>query len=100
MGGYLQSLLYGYVGFDIDDHFLTLNPQLPPSLTWMGVRGTDYVGSSLDVTYDAANMNVTLTKLGSVPLSLTLKKDGKTVRLFLDSTVTAACQAATIQPSV
>lgn len=96
MGGYLQSLLFGYVGFDLEDSYLSLNPQLPPSLTRMAARGVDYLLNSFDVTYNLTQMNVTLTQAEGVPLCLTLTKDIKTVSLLMGSTVTADCQPAMI----
>ena len=97
MGGYLQSLLYGYFGLDLNDDHLDINPQLPPSLTGMAIRGMDYLGASLDVAYTDTDINVTLTT-ASVPLALTLKEDRKTISLDVGDTVTAGRQAATVQP--
>lgn len=97
MGGYLQSLLFGYVGVDLNDDHLDLNPQLPPSLTAVAVRGLDYMGSSLDIVYDDRVMNITLTKAG-VPLQLSLTKDKKVVDLDFGSPVSADCQPAQIMP--
>lgn len=98
MGGYLQSLLYGYLGVDLNDDHLDLNPQLPPSLTAMAVRGLDYKRSSLDVAFDAIHMNITLTKQG-LPLALKLLKDGKSISLHLGSTISATRQPAWLVPS-
>ena len=99
MGGFLQSLLYGYLGADLHDRYLTFTPQLPPSLTRMAVRGLDYRGGSLDLAFSAADMTVTLTRAGGCPLTLTLLTEGRNVRLRVGSPVTAATQPARIVPS-
>ena len=97
MGGYLQSLLYGYLGADLNDDHLGLDPQLPPSLTALAVRGLDYRGSSLDVAFNAAYMNITLTKLGS-PLTLKLVATEEKIPLHLGATVTTMRQPASFLP--
>ncbi|KAK7506974.1 hypothetical protein BaRGS_00001825 [Batillaria attramentaria] len=96
MGGYLQSLLFGYAGFDFNDQHLGLNPMLPPSLTQVSVTGFDYGGDSLDLSYDADHMNVTVTKHTGRPMVLQLLVDQTLHNLDLGVTVTAQCQPAYI----
>ncbi|XP_076464028.1 protein-glucosylgalactosylhydroxylysine glucosidase-like [Babylonia areolata] len=100
MGGYLQSLLYGYLGADLSDSGLGFDPSLPPSLTAMAVRGVDYLGGSLDVAYTADQMNVTLTKAAKSPLCLVPTKAQQKIDLKVGTMVTMGCQAARIQPRV
>ncbi|KAL8559375.1 hypothetical protein ACOMHN_045095 [Nucella lapillus] len=100
MGGFLQSLLYGYLGLDLNDHGLDLRPQLPPSLAAMAVRGVDYLGGSLDVAYDAEQLNVTLTKVARSPLVLVAQRSQQRINLKkAGTTVTLSRQSVSIQPS-
>lgn len=96
IGGYLQSLLFGYVGFELTNNHIIMNPLLPPSVTKVSVTGFDYVGNSLDVIFDAANMNITLTKEGD-PLSISVKE--KVQELRVGVTLTFFRQQARIFPT-
>lgn len=94
MGGYLQSLLFGYAGFELNNQHLSFNLQLPPSLTRVSISGIDYVGNSVDISYDAHFMNVTLQNKGPSALHLFLIVDQITYSLQTGKTVTARCQPA------
>ncbi|KAK9823243.1 hypothetical protein WJX72_001319 [[Myrmecia] bisecta] len=62
-GGWLQSLWAGYAGIRFNEQglFFHLQQQLPPGATRLTLRGLSYVGHQINVSYDAANVVVTLT---------------------------------------
>ncbi|KAK7507084.1 hypothetical protein BaRGS_00001935 [Batillaria attramentaria] len=100
MGGYLQSLLFGYAGFQLHDKGLSLNPSLPPSLKHVSLTGVDYMGHSFDLSYDHTNMNVTLTmsrRQGELTFYLETEKHKHGLKL--GQTVMAACQPSVIRVS-
>ena len=85
MGGYLQSLVFGYAGLDLSFEALTLDPQLSGAWTEMTLRGVDYLRSSFDVGVNATFMTVNRTS-GDVntPIDLVLTKGrGLTTRIPL-----------------
>ncbi|XP_067943343.1 protein-glucosylgalactosylhydroxylysine glucosidase-like [Watersipora subatra] len=49
MGGFLQSLLNGYVGIRIRAEGIRLQPELPPSSSRLKVTGLNYHGAKFDI---------------------------------------------------
>ncbi|XP_038059781.1 protein-glucosylgalactosylhydroxylysine glucosidase-like isoform X2 [Patiria miniata] len=61
MGGFLQSVLFGYGGFRILPDHLLFNFDLPKGTTKFEVRGLDYLGSEIDFIATEKTVLVTLT---------------------------------------
>ena len=53
MGGFLQSILFGYAGLRLTVEKLTANPKLPPGITNFTIQGLDYLDCSFDVNIQA-----------------------------------------------
>ncbi|ESP00135.1 hypothetical protein LOTGIDRAFT_226064 [Lottia gigantea] len=62
MGGYLQSILFGYGGIRVLEDRLNFDPQLMSSVASWNITGLDYGGNSFDMKFDRENMFITLTK--------------------------------------
>lgn len=61
MGGFLQSILFGYGGFRLTVEKLTGNPKMPPGITKFTIQGLDYLGCSFDVIIQPSTVNITWT---------------------------------------
>lgn len=67
IGGYLQSILYGYLQFRIYDSYVTLKPRLPPTLTGnqvdkMAIYGLKIHGVSIDVIVVKDTYSIKISK--------------------------------------
>ena len=62
MGGYLQSLLFGYAGVRLRKYQMDINPFMIPNTDSWSVHGLNYLGSSMDieVTADSVTLIVTM----------------------------------------
>ncbi|XP_022098202.1 protein-glucosylgalactosylhydroxylysine glucosidase-like [Acanthaster planci] len=61
MGGFLQSVLFGYGGFRIHPDYLLFNFVLPQGTSKFTVRGLDYLGSEIDFIATEKTVLVTVT---------------------------------------
>ncbi|XP_064602978.1 protein-glucosylgalactosylhydroxylysine glucosidase-like [Liolophura sinensis] len=61
MAAYLQTLLYGYAGFRIQQQQLAFDPVLPPKVTQFTVHGVDYLGQSLTFVITKDSIVISLT---------------------------------------
>ncbi|CAC5394365.1 PGGHG [Mytilus coruscus] len=77
MGGYLQSILFGYGGLRVYDDKLTVNGALPLTVTGMNVIGIDYFGGSLDIQFTRSTLSITLTKEAMTTLKTEDESTGK-----------------------
>ncbi|CAH1792539.1 unnamed protein product [Owenia fusiformis] len=66
MGGFLQSLLYGYGGFRILEDRLQFNFVMPPATKLFVLTGVDYLGCSFDFTADYQFVHVTMTTCSDI----------------------------------
>eukprot|EP01114_Cavostelium_apophysatum_P022690 TRINITY_DN8295_c0_g1_i1.p1 TRINITY_DN8295_c0_g1~~TRINITY_DN8295_c0_g1_i1.p1 ORF type:complete len:699 (+),score=116.92 TRINITY_DN8295_c0_g1_i1:246-2342(+) len=64
-GGFLQAVWGGWAGLRIEAGQITLNPNLPPSVTSLKIAGLQYLGSWLDIEYDADSIYFTLNSQAS-----------------------------------
>ncbi|XP_029642302.1 protein-glucosylgalactosylhydroxylysine glucosidase isoform X2 [Octopus sinensis] len=81
MGGFLQSLTFGYGGFRIYKDRLEFDPQLPEGSTNITLHNIDYRGGSFTLSFNAAIMSITLTKPGDKDFILSLKESGLDIPL-------------------
>lgn len=77
MGGYLQSLLFGYGGFRIFEDRLEFNPTLPPDTTSFNITGVDYLGGYFDLTFDSKHMTVNQTKAAMDEMKIVIASTGQ-----------------------
>ncbi|XP_069117851.1 protein-glucosylgalactosylhydroxylysine glucosidase-like [Argopecten irradians] len=61
IGGYLQSLLYGYGGFRIYPDRLQFSPAIPPNTTSLSLTGIDYLGGSYHFTFSDQYITINQT---------------------------------------
>ncbi|KAK3591601.1 hypothetical protein CHS0354_013784 [Potamilus streckersoni] len=96
MGGYLQSIIYGYGGFRLYSEKLDLNPIMPDGITRFNITGFDYLQGSLDFSFQNDIMTVTLTSAAKVRLALETYFEPLVVQLKLSQPVTVRRQKASI----
>jgi len=73
-GGFLQGVLFGYGGMRIYPERIDFTSNLPPNTTSMKLKGINYLGSTLSVSYlNSTNTSVVLHKQGKYPLILNYK---------------------------
>ncbi|XP_048736070.2 protein-glucosylgalactosylhydroxylysine glucosidase-like isoform X2 [Ostrea edulis] len=96
MGGFLQSLLFGYGGFRIYPERIDFHGRLPPSTTCFNITGVDYLGGSLDFSFTDDTTTVKLTK--EAKHSMNLKYEEKTVPLILNKQHVFKSKPASLQP--
>ncbi|XP_078315125.1 protein-glucosylgalactosylhydroxylysine glucosidase-like isoform X2 [Crassostrea virginica] len=70
MGGFLQSVLFGYGGFRLHPDRIEFQGRLPPSTTSFNVTGLDYLGGSIDFCFSNTLTTVLLTRRARYPLLL------------------------------
>ncbi|KAK6180853.1 hypothetical protein SNE40_008830 [Patella caerulea] len=95
MGGYLQSVIYGYGGFRINENSLNFNPQMLPGTSRWNITGLDYRGNSLDFSFQENEMFVTLTNRTSTVVKIYLYKD-ETTKILSSTSQTFPVQKAEI----
>lgn len=61
MGGFLQSIMFGYGGFRIYDDRLEFNPILPEGTSAFNISGINYLGASLDFSFSDKVMSINQT---------------------------------------
>jgi len=98
MGGYLQSILFGFGGLRLRDNSLDVDPVLPPGCTEMNFTGIDYLGSSLDMAVNTRYIIVTLT-LENAKRELQIDNGVAIQRLLLNIPVQLRVGKATIKQS-
>jgi len=60
MGGFLQSILFGYGGFRLTVEKLEGNPKLPPGITKFSIVGLDYLNCSINFAIEEATIKIDL----------------------------------------
>ena len=100
-GGFLQSIVFGYGGLRIHERHLTIDPVLPPGCNQMNFTGVDYLGSNLDLTFDAdlhvTRITMTGRRVGAPTLTVYVSATVSRV-LELNVPVTVPMAKVTITP--
>ncbi|OWF37122.1 protein-glucosylgalactosylhydroxylysine glucosidase-like [Mizuhopecten yessoensis] len=81
IGGYLQSLIFGYGGFRIFEDRLQFDPTLPPDISTFNLTGIDYLDGSFDFHFAETHMSVKQTKVAMGAMNLTVTSSGQTETL-------------------
>ncbi|XP_060072815.1 protein-glucosylgalactosylhydroxylysine glucosidase-like [Ylistrum balloti] len=87
IGGYLQSLLYGYGGLRIFQDRLQFNPNIPPSSTSFNLTGIDYLGGSFDFSFLNNSMLITQTSPSIGEIKIVITSTGETETLKVGAVV-------------
>ncbi|XP_077998833.1 protein-glucosylgalactosylhydroxylysine glucosidase-like [Glandiceps talaboti] len=72
MGGFLQTIVFGYGGIRIHPDLLELNPVLPLTTNELSFTGIQYLGSSFNVVVKETDMTITMTTRTKFAPKLTL----------------------------
>ncbi len=76
IGGFLQSLIFGYGGIRIKSAHLDIYPILPQDVTQLNYTGLNYMGNSFNLHIQKVNSKdsfVMITVTSKLPLSPVLK---------------------------
>jgi trehalose/maltose hydrolase-like predicted phosphorylase len=66
LGGFLQTMLFGFGGLRIWKDHLDVNPSLISDITNIVIRGVKYRGSELTISFDQDNMEILCVKSAEV----------------------------------
>ena len=75
-GMFLQSLIFGYGGLRFNDGGISMDPQLPPSVTTMKLRGLTHVEAKFDVDIDNEGARFTMREGSEVGPTVHRAPDG------------------------
>ena len=87
MGGFLQSVIFGYGGLRLHQDRLDLKFNLPPKSEHFNITGVDYLGSSLDFRAQMELVSVTLMSRTNEAPSLDLVIGGAAKSLVVGECV-------------
>ncbi|XP_021339376.1 protein-glucosylgalactosylhydroxylysine glucosidase-like [Mizuhopecten yessoensis] len=87
IGGYLQSLIYGYGGFRIFQDRLQLNPAMIPNTTSFNLTGIDYLGGSFDFNFSDNYMQINQTSSAAEDMKIVISSNGQTETLHVGTVV-------------
>lgn len=77
IGGYLQSLIFGYGGIRLLDDKMTLKPTLPKNCSSISIFDLDYLGNHIDIKADAHMVKVEVTHKDESSHPLSMEFDGE-----------------------
>ncbi|XP_048752483.2 protein-glucosylgalactosylhydroxylysine glucosidase-like isoform X2 [Ostrea edulis] len=98
MGGFLQSLLFGYGGFRLHPDRIDFHGRLPPSTTSFNITGVDYLGGAIDFSFITQTTTVSLIRRARYPLQLRTKYQN--FMLSLGNPITFTNTEASIVPDL
>ncbi|XP_061174432.1 protein-glucosylgalactosylhydroxylysine glucosidase-like [Saccostrea echinata] len=98
MGGFLQSLLFGYGGIRLHPDRIDFHGRLPPSTTSFNITGLDYLGGSIDFYFSEEMTSVRL--IHSARYVLKLRTKFKNLVLIVGKSQTFPNTAASIVPDL
>ena len=71
MGGFLQSLIYGFAGLRIRPEFLEFHhPYPPPGTTRLRLRGFQYLQANMTIEISQSQVTLEIISIGEFPLVL------------------------------
>jgi len=80
-GGFLQSMIFGYIGIRLQMESLHFDPVLPDETTKVELTGITYLGNKINLEYDLVNTVVEVTSQFKEYKKLVLAKQGKKFEL-------------------
>ncbi|XP_062577761.1 protein-glucosylgalactosylhydroxylysine glucosidase-like [Saccostrea cucullata] len=98
MGGFLQSLLFGYGGIRLHPDRIDFHGRLPPSTSSLNITGLDYLGGAIDLCFSAEFTSVRLVH--SARYVLQLRTEFKTSILLVGKTQAFPNTVASIVPEM
>ena len=80
-GGFLQSMIFGYIGIRLQMESLHFDPVLPDETTKVELTGITYLGNKINLEYDLVNTVIEVTSQFKEYKKLMLAKQGKKFEL-------------------
>jgi trehalose/maltose hydrolase-like predicted phosphorylase len=90
VGGFLQSLLYGYLGARVKEQFLQVNPHVLPDCSKVTYTGVSYNGERFNFTISKEGFQVCRTTGNAFELWYIIDEDGKKWPLVSNEIVSLA----------
>eukprot|EP01112_Ceratiomyxa_fruticulosa_P003259 TRINITY_DN13628_c0_g1_i1.p1 TRINITY_DN13628_c0_g1~~TRINITY_DN13628_c0_g1_i1.p1 ORF type:complete len:707 (-),score=130.46 TRINITY_DN13628_c0_g1_i1:33-2153(-) len=81
-GGFLQAVFAGYGGIRITPNGITGNPNLPKGSSFLKLRGVEFLGSTIDISFDGKTISILLQNAPSSAPTLFVTSSQGTVKLF------------------
>ncbi|XP_072036916.1 protein-glucosylgalactosylhydroxylysine glucosidase-like [Amphiura filiformis] len=82
MGGFLQTVIFGYGGFRLYLENLAMNATLPPKTTSMTITDLNYMGARMTFKFTADSMSIEVHKISTeFPLVMELYDDNDIINL-------------------
>ncbi|XP_072322136.1 protein-glucosylgalactosylhydroxylysine glucosidase [Scyliorhinus torazame] len=100
MGGFLQTMLFGYTGFRIMKNYLHFDPIIPDDMGELWITGINYLGNKLQFMFSPEKVTIDLTRpcgLQNSTLEVVLTNSGKSFLLNKDQPVSFLLQPGMIQ---
>lgn len=95
-GGFLQGILFGYVGMRLRPNDLLISPTLPPTVSEIKVRSFAYRGNTLALSFDSTFITIVVASGNpQQPLTLTTA-EGQKFRLFTGGAVKVPVGVVTV----
>ena len=95
MGGFLQSLVYGFAGVRIRPDIIEFhNPLPPPGASRLVLHGFSYLGSNLTIVVDDSQTTIQVNSIQpELPLVLRKNESGSVERVLIPGMNRSALQA-------
>ncbi|XP_051885325.1 protein-glucosylgalactosylhydroxylysine glucosidase isoform X2 [Pristis pectinata] len=90
MGGFLQTVVFGYTGFRITKNCLLFDPIIPEDIDELQITGINYLGNILQLQLSKEQATIVLMRCCEVqhmPLEVVLRDSGRTFVLNRDQPV-------------
>ncbi len=82
MGGFLQTIIFGYGGFRLYLESLAMNATLPPQTTSLSITDLNYMGARMSFRFTATTMTIDVHELSSeFPMIMELYEDDEMITL-------------------
>ncbi|XP_056383482.1 protein-glucosylgalactosylhydroxylysine glucosidase isoform X2 [Hyla sarda] len=102
MGGFLQTVLFGYTGFRITENSLRFDPILTGDVTALYITGVCYLGNKVNFTFSKDLTTVELTSVLDSQYSLVITFDDLTpcIPLYIGKPVSFTTKAGRVQMKI
>nr|XP_006821748.1 PREDICTED: acid trehalase-like protein 1-like [Saccoglossus kowalevskii] len=98
MGGFLQTIIFGYAGIRIYSDHLEMNPVLPYETNNFVLHGVHYLGSAFMLEISDTMVTVTRTTKNENSPELHLVQNDKSIPLSFEKSVSVPREKLIIQP--
>ncbi|ELT98821.1 hypothetical protein CAPTEDRAFT_226938 [Capitella teleta] len=87
IGGYLQSLIFGYGGLRLQEESLVVDPTLPRNCTALNLMDIDYLGNHIDIKVSSSLITISVQRVDPGGLHIQLKTAQHRYPLSIDKVI-------------